>query len=1659
MEKRKKLVLRRLARVFLVLLMLFIGMVLFIRSPWGQNIIVSKIEAYVSDKTHTKVEIDRLSFTFSGNLFLEGLYLEDKKGDTLIYSRALEAKLPLAPLLFGNKIDLKTLHWEGLRANISRDEISEKFNFDFLIEALVPQDTVVTNAPTETLQINVGVLDFQDFKINYNDQLLGIESQIRFGKLFVEADVTDLETFRFELDNLELSESDITYKQTKSFVVKDTTTGLLPYLAFKDLNLKNIRIDYNSVPDSIMVKATVGALELKLPKANLKERDIEIELLSLTNSTIFLAVPRGNSQIDNTLGNSSFEWPDYLIGADKIVIEKNAIDYHVGKGNYVSGSFNPEDVSLENLSLALSDLKYRPESAQLKMKSFSFVEKSGFQLRNLVFYAKLGKTSAFLSEMNIQTNSSFVAGNLTLQYQSFQKLIDSPEGTAIVLQLPRLELNLRDAFYFQPELAKNEYLKKASQHPFSGKFNAKGTVDAIQINDTQLDWGKTTEIILQGRLGHLTQVDSLTFDFDGISVSSVREDVLKFVSEEDLGVKLPQTFLINTKAKGNLNNIDAIVSLQMPEGNVQLTGNYKNRGEIKFDGILKVDSLRLDKLLTNEQLGGISFMMDISGSGSELNNLNTEIKSDFTQLQFKEYDFSSLELQGKIVNGKGAVDLEFKDRNLNFTARTGITLDSIASKIGLDLNVIGVDLYALGATKEQMKAGLRFKADFEGNLEDYSVAAKIHEGIVVYDNEQYQMGNITLTTHIDRVSTALDIDSDFLMLRLKSNASPQGLNSSLTRQFKGYFDEDFLMTTSTDTVRLNINLKIQPNPILTNVLFRDVEKLDSITLRADFDASTKKLNAELHIPSAQYAGSSVDSLNVLVTGTENDLTFSAGLAAFNADPIRIKKTFFDGTLKNKELLLDFTSYDEENKIVHIASEMTLSRDTTRLHINPTDLIFNAQDWNIPQDNQVMIASNYLGFKNVKLTRNAQEMTVNNTMPGAKEEHIGIAFDNFKLQTILSLLNPDEALASGTIKGDLIIENPFGATGILADFKINALEVMQNAMGNLSLDAKSTGRSSYDFNLSLKDGGADLDLTGDYAAAESGANLNLNLDLNRIDLLLIQAFTDGAIKDASGAISGNIKVSGTPTAPQYQGLLNFENAEFNVATLNSVFKISEETLKIDTKGLYLDTFEIADSDGSKFTLDGSILTEELTNPTFDLKLAADRFRILNSTKEDNELFYGIASMDAEVTVSGDLALPRIEGRMRIREITDVTYITPESQFDVEERDGVVIFVNREDPDAILTRNEQEVTPNALRGYDVKAILEIAKDAEFKVIIDERTGDNLAVSGDAELNLNIEPNGRINLSGRYELNSGHYETSLYNLVKRRFEINPGSTITWQGDPTDAKLDVTAVYRVEASASPLMSTVTSGQDISVTGKYRQVLPFLVFLNVDGVLLEPKISFGLDMPENEQGSIGGTVYSRVQQLNLQEEELNKQVFSLLALNRFYPDSGSDGSTGGTAAIARDNVNRVLSGELNAYSDKVFGNAGFEVDFDLDSFTDYQGDSPQDRTQLNINAKKKLFDDRLIVTAGSAVDVEGSAQPGQEQTPIIGNVSLEYLLTKNGQFRLRGFRKSEYQNIIDGQLIVTGLALIFNREFNRFSQLFNPIKKVEDEKSEPIKEDKIEDQ
>ena len=213
-------ILRILAKIFAGVLIFILLVILFIRTPWGQNLIVERLTSSLAKDTNTKIEIDRLFFTFSGNINLDGLYMEDQQGDTLIYSENLEADIPFWPIIRGRGISVNSLDWSGVKANFHREDSLEGFNFDYLMEALAPSDTTSASQDTtqaEPTQFKIGEVQLINFDIKYTDKVSGIETEIRLGNLNLEMDKTDLENMDFQIADLHIENSKINYHQTKAY--------------------------------------------------------------------------------------------------------------------------------------------------------------------------------------------------------------------------------------------------------------------------------------------------------------------------------------------------------------------------------------------------------------------------------------------------------------------------------------------------------------------------------------------------------------------------------------------------------------------------------------------------------------------------------------------------------------------------------------------------------------------------------------------------------------------------------------------------------------------------------------------------------------------------------------------------------------------------------------------------------------------------------------------------------------------------------------------------------------------------------------------------------------------------------------------------------------------------------------------------------------------------------------------------------------------------------------------------------------------------------------------------------------------------------------------------------------------------------------------------
>lgn len=1662
-----------------MLLVLVFVLLLFIRSPWGQDIIVQKATSYVSERTSTKVSIDRLFVTFSGNLYLEGLFLEDLKGDTLIYSKNLETGVALKPLISSGDIKVSTLQWEGLRANVNRDSIYGTFNFDFLINAFseeeedqVPpgENEVVKNGEKQSSglpKLTVGPVDLNDFIIKYYDGELGVDLYASWDKIRVRLNEIDLDKMNFGIEEFAITGSKIDYKQFKPFPESEDTTASdlpLPLLVLEDLKIKDVKWNYLSIPDGLEADLDIGDFWVQLPEADLESQRIMLKSIGLHDSDIKVKIHVGNESAErpgqNQENSESFDWPDWVVELGNLDFENNTISYQSGETKKTQGEFNPDFIQINNLTLLAHGIFLKDKIAGLNLDEFSFSDHSGFELKTFSFDFKVSDEKSNITNLTIETNASSLKANIALDYASMAQLIENPDKSSFRLDLKSFQTDASDALFFAPELGNELYFEEIRKNGLKANGRIQGNMQALTVPEFRMEYGEHTELtISQLDLRNFTETEKLYFELGNLAFESNEQSLYPLLKEFDLDYNIPESLQLEAQAKGSLQELFANVALQSSDGNVLFQADFTDRAQFYLKSSLELQGFDLGKILNIPELEPISLKTIAEGEGTDLYDLEGFLDTEVEHLQWVDYDLSSLVFQitakDTVADLILAIDKDILDVRLEAKAK----LDTIQPKVYFTLDVRNLETQALSLTAQDISTRMKLFGEIEGPLDNIIAKLQLEDAFMYFERQTYPIGNMKIEALLSDTLTAMSVDSDFLKGKAETNGSTEALNAAI----QNYFTE--LVSGKSDTVlersiKAKAAFQFSPTPFIDQLLIAGIEELDTVSISFDFDAELAVLNAQVYLPYLAYTDASVRSFELDLDGDVDRLSLSAGFNELNIGPVDMGKTSVTGTFQEEDIKIDLLSLYNEEPIIDLKSVLKLNGDTLMYHIDPEGLIFNSRSWQISESNAIYYAENYLRFEDFSFIRNNQEFNLTNEVVGVEEEHLGIVLKEFNLSTFTSFLNPDEPILKGSASGELVVINPWNAIGILGNLRVNGLELLEIPLGTLQLDAEARTLEEYDFNLSLKEGMIDLDLIGIIEANEEGSLLDLELDINQFQVAMIEKFAEGELKDIEGFISGKVNVSGSIQEPVYEGELQFNEVSLLVSQLNNKFSVNEDKLRIDNLGLYFEDFDIQDESGQDFNIDGKIDTENFSQIGLDLKIRSENFQVLNSTREDNDLFYGRANINLDMDVKGNTDLPEIDLRLRINSPTNFTFIVPESQLDLVEKTGVVIFVNHEDPYDLLNKRETEISARGIQGYDVKANLQIDPEAVFNVIVDERTGDNLRLQGEADLNMLMNPNGDISLSGRYEVKSGHYELNLYNIVNRRFELAEGSTVSWSGNPLDASLNLRAIYNIRTSSSELMQAQLGGGATGGQGQFRQSLRFQVFLNIDGELVQPEISFDLGMQEQDRGAAGGAVYSMIQQINENEDEVTKQVFSLLVLNQFFPTMGDDGSGGGNVSVARSSVSQVLSTQLNALSDRLFGESGFSLDMDLDTYSDFQNGGPQDRTQLNVAARQRLLDDRLVISVGGQMDVEGGERERRGQSDaLFGDVSVEYLLDERGQWRARAYRRNTFESVIDGQLIVTGLSLIFNKEFNEFKELWRGRQIDEAVKEEDVEEiDETED-
>jgi hypothetical protein len=919
----------------------------------------------------------------------------------------------------------------------------------------------------------------------------------------------------------------------------------------------------------------------------------------------------------------------------------------------------------------------------------------------------------------------------------------------------------------------------------------------------------------------------------------------------------------------------------------------------------------------------------------------------------------------------------------------------------------------------------------------------ITKALFVSGTQRLALDTVQLTTGKTDTASFIKLRSDIANASVIGQYKIADLGNIVQTTIEPYFSVAPAKAANVQPYDFRFNLDVVYSPIIS-AFVPSLTVMDPIHADGRF-SSSNGMQAVLKSNHIVYAGTDIANVNITANTSANGLHVSSVVgriksgSSFDVYNARLNATALNNTI---DFSLGLDDQNAKNKY-HLSGLLTQpSNGSYTLKLKPDSLMLNYQMWTVPADNSITISPSNIIANDFTLQQGAQRLSLN-SLPSSGVQPLQVNFTSFKLATITGFIKADSVLVDGTLNGNVTFTNLLQRPLFTSDLTINDLSMRKDTIGNVTLKITSDAASRYNTNISLTGRGNDASITGYVQPVSNDINLNLDLAVQQLQLHSIEGALASAITNASGSINGHVRIRGSASKPAIQGDLNFDKSSFVLTPLGSRFNIDNQKISVTENGFVFNNFTVRDSAQNALVIDGNILTANFINYNFNLDVTADKFLLLNSTKAQNKLYYGKLNVTSKLHIAGTEVKPVIDGNLAVNKETNLTIVIPQAEPGVEERKGIIQFVDMRNPgNDSLFRGIDTINKANVFGMDITTNITINKEANFNIIVDQANGDFLNVKGEAELTAGVDPSGKISLVGNYTLEEGSYQLS-FNFIQRKFNIEKGSTIIWAGDPTSAQLNVTAVYVANTAPLDLVQQQLAESPAAIRNTYLQKLPFEVHLTLTGQLMQPVIAFNILLPENQNYGVSNDIVTDVQarlaQLRQDEGEMNKQVFSLLLLGRFVGDNpfqSSGGSGLNVGTYARQSVSKLLTEQLNQLAAGLIN--GVDLNFDVVSTDDYTTGDRRNRTDLNIGLSKRLLNDRLKVTVGSNFELEGPSNSNQQNNNIADNISADYQISRDGRYMLRFYRRNQYEGVVDGYIIETGLGFIMAVDYNKFSQILH---------------------
>ncbi|MEP7108101.1 MAG: translocation/assembly module TamB domain-containing protein, partial [Ferruginibacter sp.] len=1595
---------------------------ILIQVPAVQNFARKQIVSYLENKIHTKVKIAKLSLDFPKRLVLEGVYFEDRKKDTLFSGGKIQVDIALLKLI-SSEVKVNYVELKDINAKIYRTGSDSTFNYQYIVDAFnTGPESTATKDTSGGMKISVDKIVLNNISAYFKDDQAAIDFLLRLGKFQTGFKKFDLDKMDFSIPDIVLEDVSGHMYQNKPLLKTEPVAvveaksnepfKLQPGL--DNISLKNIRFDYKNDISVMSANLALGELTGKVKSTDLAKLDVQLEKVKLHNTDISIVLGKSEQtkivkkEINKVVvAQANNPWK---VGINNIDLENNNIEFDDDNKPRLSKGMDYAHLKIEGLKLKGNSFLFTPTAYAGNITDGGFSEKSGFTLKQLKTDFAYSDTGAALQNLYVQTGRTIIRDNIIIKYPSLESLTKDLGRLWLDANFINSDLAAKDILVFAPQL----------QASFKGNEGAvvhinarvKGYVNDLTIPGMQISGIGNTIISMSGTIKGLPDAKKTAFNFKIANFQTTKTDLNNFLPPGTIpsSIRIPDVMKMSGSFKGLATNFTTDILLQTNKGNASLSGKLNSAAET-YDLKGTLDKVDVGYLARQDTLlGKVSMSFAAKGKGFKPAAMNTNAKATVTSAFIKGYNYQNLDLKASVHKGSTVIDAVMADKSIAFHLNgEALVDDKFATNIKLRLLLDSILMKPLGFATTDLRVHGNIIADIPTmDMNAPQGIIKIGDLAVFNDGKLYKADTITIAANTSDTGKIIMLNSQIATATLKGNYSLATIGSGAMQVINKYYDLG-IKDTGLIKDKWNLSATIIPD----SLLFAFVPALrgtDTIKVNANFDGNAEKINLLVNAPKVQLGEPILDSLTITAGNADDKLTYSATVQKAGTKSFQLQKTSLNGFIAHNELHSNLNIKDIDGKDKYQLGAK-LAPEKAGIKVNLSDsLMLDYDKWEVDKTNYIKYDSTGIIVRNFSINNNGQSLSIN-----SKSENVTAPIDvilkDFHIKTLTNLAEQDSMRLDGLINGNVVVKNVMTNPVFTSDISIDTLTFNTDTVGNIIVKVDNETANAFNADVAITGNGNDVKLAGKYYTGEGRMDMKLNI--NNFNMSSIKPFAAGALREADGSLKGNVVIKGTTTKPDLNGSLQFENANITPVATGEKLHLSNESINISSEAINFDRFTLVDSAGNKAVLNGNIYTTYFTTFKFDLSLVADNFQVLNAPPKQNALYYGNLNMDADVNVEGTITAPRINADLRINKATDITFVLPSSNPEIENRDGVVQFVDvyGGKPDSVFRAVIDTLTSYpALAGLDITGTLQSDTAAQITLIIDERSGDALKIRGKADLSGGLDKSGKISLTGNYELQNGSYQLSL-SLLKRQFIIQPGSVLTWTGDPMSATVDITAIYIANTQPINLLQSELANPSSDIN-KYKAKVPFNVLLKMKGELLKPVITFDIELPA-DQKSKWADVETKLEQVRRDDAELNKQVFALLLLGRFVQENPLENAAEGAslASTARSSVSRILTEQLNNLAGSLI--KGIDLNFGVSSEDDYSTGKLSNRTDLTVGVSKNLLNDRLRVSVGSNFELEGPANTDQNASNIAGDVAVDYLLTKDGRYALRAYRRNRYEGVV----------------------------------------------